>query len=49
MKLTSWSWGCDKTRLLKVMKILEILKGRVSIGLDGIAVLQTMVERWFSH
>jgi hypothetical protein len=28
------------------MEILEILKGQVSIGLDGVTVLRTMVERW---
>jgi hypothetical protein len=43
--LDSWSWGCDKKRLLKVTEILDILEGRVSVGLDGVAVLRTMIER----
>jgi hypothetical protein len=32
-------------RLSKVKEILEILEGRVSTDLDGVAVMQTMVER----
>jgi hypothetical protein len=44
MRLTSWSWGCDNTWLLKVMEILEILEGQVSAGLDGVTILRTMVE-----
>lgn len=38
-----------------MLEILEILKGQVSIGLDGVAVLRVMVERrvlplkWWAH
>ena len=45
VRLALWSWGCDKTRLSKVTKILEILEGRVSAGLDGVTITRTMVER----
>ena len=45
VRLPSWNWGCDKTRLLKVTEILEILEDWVSAGLDGVTVLRTMVER----
>ena len=31
--------------LSKVMEVLEILKGWVSAGLDGVVVLRTMIER----
>ena len=45
VRLDSWSWGCGKKRSLKVTKILEILEGWVSAGLDGVMVLWTMIER----
>jgi hypothetical protein len=46
VRLASWSWECEKTRLSKVTEILEILDGWVSANFDGIAVLRTMVEWW---
>lgn len=45
VRLDLWSWGCGKKRSSKVTKILEILEGWVSAGLDGVMVLRTMIER----
>jgi hypothetical protein len=37
--------GCGKKQLSKVAEILEILAGQVLARLDGVVVLQTMIER----
>jgi hypothetical protein len=46
VRLESWSQGYEWGRSKKVLEILRILEGQVSAGLNGVAALRTMVERW---
>ena len=47
MRLESWSRGCERSRSKKVLELLRILEGRVSVGLNGLVVLRTMAELCF--
>jgi hypothetical protein len=46
VRLESWSLGCDRSWLKKVLEILRILKGWMLAGLNGVTILHTMVEWW---